>query len=115
MSRNTIESYFRSSKMATGSHFVKIYEKIKLCIDLKCREMRSKVKFRSSKLATMGHFVKKNQKIKVVYLSEMVRNAINSDFRYSKMAAGGHFAKNIIIYKKKSWREMRTKLIFSHP
>ena len=39
MARNAFESDFRSSKMAAGSHFVKK----KLCIDLKWREMWSKV------------------------------------------------------------------------
>ena len=41
MARNAIESDFQSSKMAAGSHFVKK----KLRIDLKWREMRSKVIF----------------------------------------------------------------------
>ena len=49
----------------------------------------------------------------------MARNAIESDFRASKMDTGGHFVK-----KKKEkrklhidlkWREMRSKVIFSHP
>ena len=39
MARNAIKSDFQSSKMA-ADHFVN-----KLCIDLKCREMRSKVIF----------------------------------------------------------------------
>ena len=42
MARNAIESDFRSSKMAAGSHFMK---KKKLRIDLKWREMRSKFIF----------------------------------------------------------------------
>ena len=41
VARNAIATYFRSSKMASGSHFVKK----KLRIDLKWREMRSKVIF----------------------------------------------------------------------
>ena len=41
MVRNAIESDFRSSKMATGSHFVNT----KLRINLKWREMRSKFLF----------------------------------------------------------------------
>ena len=46
MVRNAIKSDFRSSKMAAGGHFVtKIQIKCKLCIDLKWREMRSKVIF----------------------------------------------------------------------
>ena len=46
MARTAIESDFRSSKMAAGSHFVKENQKkIKLRIDLKWREMRSKVIF----------------------------------------------------------------------
>ena len=40
MARNAIESEFRTSKMADGSHFVKKYQKInKFCIDLKWPEM----------------------------------------------------------------------------
>ena len=46
MARNAIKRDFYSSKMAAGSHFVnKIPEKKKLSIDLKWREMRSKVIF----------------------------------------------------------------------
>ena len=41
MARNAIKSDFRSSQMAAGSHFVKQ----KLRIDLKWREMQSKVIF----------------------------------------------------------------------
>ena len=44
MARNEIKSDFRSSKMAAGGHFVKTFY-FKLCIDLKCREMPSKVTF----------------------------------------------------------------------
>ena len=40
-----IESGFRSSKMAAGSHFAK--KKSKLRIDLKWRELRSKVIFQN--------------------------------------------------------------------
>ena len=43
MSRNAIESDFRLSKMAAGSHFAKQISKLR--IDLKWREMRSKVIF----------------------------------------------------------------------
>ena len=43
---NAFESDFRSSKMAAGSQFVK---KFKLHIDLKWREMRSKVIFGHTK------------------------------------------------------------------
>ena len=46
MARNTIESEFRTSKMTDGSHFVKNFQKkLKLRIDLKWPEMRSKVNF----------------------------------------------------------------------
>ena len=79
MERNTIESDFRSSKMAAGDHFVKTFlKKLKLRIDLKWREMLSKVIFIL--------WTKYQKKIKVAYWSEMARNAIESDFRSSKMA-----------------------------
>ena len=47
MDRNEIESDFRTSKMADGSHFVKKIENklLQLCIDLKWPEMRSTVIF----------------------------------------------------------------------
>ena len=38
-----MESSLRALKMATGGHFVKIIWEQKLCIDLKRRELRSKV------------------------------------------------------------------------
>ena len=46
MARNAIESEFGTSKMADVSHFVKNFKNfLKLRIDLKWPEMRSKVKF----------------------------------------------------------------------
>ena len=45
MARNVIQSEFWTSKMADGSHFVKIFKKNKLCIDLKWIEIRSKMIF----------------------------------------------------------------------
>ena len=44
MARNVIESEFGTSKMADGSHFVKILSKKKFCIDL-WPKMPSKVSF----------------------------------------------------------------------
>ena len=44
MAKTAIESDFQSSKMAAGGYFVK-KKKLKLRIDLKWREMRSKVIF----------------------------------------------------------------------
>ena len=49
MVRYAIESGLWASKMASGSYFVKIMEK-KLHIDLKWREMQSKVFFGHAKL-----------------------------------------------------------------
>ena len=52
MARNEIESAFRTSKMADISHSVKNFnKKIKLRIDLKWPEMRSKVNFGHPKWA----------------------------------------------------------------
>ena len=75
-------------KWPPSAHFVKTLF-FKLCIDLKWREMRSKVIFQT------GHrgVILWRKKIKVVYWSEMARNAIEGDFRSSKMAAEGHFVK----------------------
>ena len=57
MARNAIKSDFRSSKMATGGHFVKKFKK-KLRIDLNGGKS-DRINFWSSKMA--GHFVKKFQ------------------------------------------------------
>ena len=123
MARNAFKSDFRSSKMAAGSHFAKknkscvliwmgkkcdqkwfsviqngrwqpFCEKKYLRINLKWREMWSKVFFVHPKWPPAAILWKKIKKIKVVYWSEMARNAIESDFRSSKMAAGSHFVKN---------------------
>ena len=99
MDRNEIESDFRTSKMATGSHFVKQFKKI-ICIDLKWPEMWSKVNFGHPKWPTAAILSKISKQIKVVYRSEMARNEIESDFRTSKIATGSHFVKKI--HKKKS-------------
>ena len=56
MARNAIESEFWTSKMADGSHYVKISKKKKLHIYLKCPEMRSKVNFGHPKWAPAAIF-----------------------------------------------------------
>ena len=108
---------FPASKMTAGGNFVdKISEKWKLRIDLKWREMRSKVIFGHPKWPWRPFCDKISKKIKVAYWSEMARNAIKSDFRSSKMAAGGHFVNfcsekwNLCIDLK--WWEMRSKSDF---
>ena len=63
MARNAIKSEFRTSKMAAGSHFVKNFpKKIKLHIDLKWPEMRSKVKFEHPKWPTAAVLIRNCQK-----------------------------------------------------
>ena len=59
--------------------------KKKLHIDLKWREMRSKVIFGHPKWPPAAILWNKK---KVAHWSEMARNAIKSDFQSSKMAAG---------------------------
>ena len=99
MARNAIESDFRSSKMAASSHFVNKILTKKLHIDLKWREIRSKVIFGHPKWLPAAILWNEYNKIKVAYWSEMARNAIKSDFRSSKMAAGSHFLNKIKINK----------------
>ena len=57
--------------MAAGGHFEKKNQKKKLSIDLKWREIRSKVIFGhpkgTSKMAAGGHFEKKFKKKRVAY------------------------------------------------
>ena len=85
--------------MTDGSHFVKNFKKnLKLRIDLKWPEMRSKVIFGHPKWPPAAILSK--IKNKVPYGSEMARNAIESEFRTSKMA---------------DQSEMRSKVIFRHP
>ena len=96
MARNAIESEFRTSKLADGSHFVKNFKKkLKFRIDLKWPEMRSKVNFGHPKWPTSAILSKIKKKIKVAYRSEMARNAIESEIRTSKMADVSHFVKNL--------------------
>ena len=140
MARNTIESYFRTSKMATGGHFVKNLKKIKIRmdmkwpkmpskvnfrhpkwpIDLKWPEMRSKVNFGHPKWPTAAILSKISKKNKFAYRSEMPRNSTESEFRTSKMADGSHFVKNfqkniLKFHIDLKWPEMRSKVNFGHP
>ena len=64
----------------------------KLRIDLKWREMRSKVIFGHLKWPLAAILWEKK-----AYWYEMARNAIESDFRSSKMATDNHIIKKIII------------------
>ena len=59
MARNTIESDFRSSKMATGGHFVKKIKKNDSCVLIVIDRNVIESDFRSSKMVTGGHFVNK--------------------------------------------------------
>ena len=106
MSRNAIESEFRTYKMVdrSGMQSIGIFEhpkwptaailsKIPNKNKVAYRsEMAIESEFRTIKMANVSHFVK--IKKKVVYRSEMARNEIESDFRTSKMGAGSHFVTN---------------------
>ena len=67
MARNSIESEFQISKMADGSQYVKIKKNLKLHIDLKWPEMRSKVNFGHSKWARRPFCKEISKKIKILY------------------------------------------------
>ena len=86
------------SVIQTGSRGQFCFKKRKFGIDLKWREMWSKVIFGHPK-----YFLKQ---IKVAYWSEMVRNAIKSDFRSSIMATGGHLWINLKQIKVAYWSEI---------
>ena len=81
MARNAIESEFRTSKTADGSHCVKISKKSKVAYRTKMARNAIESEFWTSKMADGSHFVKHFQKNKVAYRSEMARNAIESEFR----------------------------------
>ena len=103
MARNGFERNFRSSKMAAGSHFVKIKKKSVAYWSEMARNVIES-DFRSSKMAAGSHFVSKK---KVAYWSEMVRNAFEIHFRSSKMGGGGHHndqAVNQFFYKLFYWQ-----------
>ena len=67
MARNAIESEFWISKLADGSHFIKISKKIKLRIDLKWPDMRSEVNLGHPKWPTAAILSKNSKKIKIPY------------------------------------------------
>ena len=58
MARNAIESEFRTSKMADGSHFVKFKKKVAYRSEMARNAIESN--FWSSKVATGGHLKKKH-------------------------------------------------------
>ena len=71
--------------MAAGGHFVNLQKKTwKLYIDMKWREMESKVIFGHPKWSPEAILWKHFKQMKVSYWSEMARNAIKSDFWSSK-------------------------------
>ena len=78
ITRNAIESEFRTSKMAGGSHFVK-FPKKKLLVDLKWPEMRSKVNVGHPKWPTaaiLSKFQKKN-KLRIDLKWSEMRSKVN--------------------------------------
>ena len=95
MGRNAIESEFRTSKMGAGGHFVKKNKKkIKLRLDLKWPEMRSKKNFRIQNGRRQPFCKKITKKIKLRINLKWPEMWIESEFRTSKMGAGGHFVTN---------------------
>ena len=89
---------------------------MKLHIDLKWPEMRSKVNLGHPIWPMSAILSKISKKIKVAYRSEMARNAIISEIRTSKMADVSHFVKKKFKLRiDVKWIEMRSKVIFGHP
>ena len=62
MARNAIESEFRTSNMADGSHFVKNFHKKKVEYQSEMARNAFKSEFRTSKMSAVGHFVKNFKK-----------------------------------------------------
>ena len=92
MARNAIESEFRTSKMADGSHFAKIYKQNKNSVLIYNDQKYDRKWISDIQNGRRQPFYQNSQK-KVAYRSEMARNAIESEFRTSKMSTGGHFIK----------------------
>ena len=105
MSRNAIESEFRTSKMADGSHFVK---KNRVSI----WNIQKYYWKWISDIQNGWAIMSKNSKInKVAYRSDMARNAIENEFRTSKMGAGDHFVKQF--FQNPYWSKMARNVIKS--
>ena len=62
MARNVIQSEFRTSKMADGSHFVKNFQKNKVVCGSEMARNEIESDLRISKMATGSHFVNKFKK-----------------------------------------------------
>ena len=93
MARNATKSKFRTSKMVDAAILSKFPKKLKLRIDLKWPEMRSKVNFGHPKWPTAAILSNISKQINVAYQSEMARMRSKVNFGTSKMSAGGHFVK----------------------
>ena len=120
MARNAIESDFRYSKMAAGSHFVNKMKKIKVAYWFEMVRNVIEGDFRSSKMAAGSHFVKKiNNKKSCVLIWHgekcdrkwflVIQNGRRQPFCEKEMKT---IKSCILIWK---WREMRSKFILGHP
>ena len=58
MARNVIQSEFRTSKMADGSHFVKKFKQNKVVYRSEMARNQIESDLRTSKMTTSSHFVK---------------------------------------------------------
>ena len=101
MARNAIESDFRSSKMAAGSHFVK--KKVAYLSETARNAIKGD--FQSSKMAAGSHFVIKKLSIDLKWreMRLVIQNGSRQPFCEKKSS---------IALK---WREVRSKFIFGHP
>ena len=71
--------------MTASSHFIKNFpKKLKLHIDLKWAEMRSKVKFRHPKWPTSAILSKNSKKNKVAYYVKWIEMRLKVIFRHTK-------------------------------
>ena len=110
MARNAIESAFRSSKMAAGSHFVK---KIKVAYWSEMARNAIKSAFRSSKMAAGSHFVNKNKSCILIWNG--AKCELKVIFGHPKWPPAAILWKKIKLRIYLKWREMRSKVIFCHP
>ena len=78
MARNAIKSEFRTSKMATGGHFIKNFKKkVPYRSEMAINAIESE--FRTSKMAAGAHFVKnfKQKKFRIDLKWPEMRSKVN--------------------------------------
>ena len=119
MARNSIESEFRTSKMADRSHYVKNFKQFKFAYRSEMARNAIKIEFPPSKMADGNHFVKNFQKKIELHIDlkwPEIQSKVNFGHpKWPTQPSCQKFQKLLKLRIDLKWLEIQSKVNFEHP